>query len=181
MCMSGSRSLKNGWTKVKQEEEVGRSSTATIDVKIQKAREMILTNQRVTIDEVACSLQISHGSAYETVHDKLRFYKVSAGWVPRELTEAHNCNRVDICQHLFDHYNDEGEAAFDRTVTGDEIWVHLFGPESKMQSMEWKHQESSAKKDSRRKPSAEKVLPNVFWDTKGPIMEHYVGKEYYSH
>ena len=37
---------------------------------------MVLLDRRVTIDEVAHVLQISHGSAYEMMHNKLRFIKL---------------------------------------------------------------------------------------------------------
>ena len=68
---------------------------------------MVLANRRVAIDEVACSLQISHGSAYQIIHE-IRFHKIRARWVPRELTAEHKRKRDEICQRLLDRYN-EGE------------------------------------------------------------------------
>jgi hypothetical protein len=38
------------------------------------------------------------------------------------------------------------EEFFSRIVTGDETWVHHYEPESKRQSMEWKHPEWPTKK-----------------------------------
>jgi len=55
----------SGRTNVTHEEGAGSLSTSTTDEKIQQAREMVRANRRVAIDEVACSLQISHGSAYD--------------------------------------------------------------------------------------------------------------------
>jgi len=82
--------FKIGRTNVTHEEGAGRPSTSTTDEKIQQAREMVLANLRVAIDEVACSLQISHGSAYQIIHE-LGFHKICARWVPRELTAQHKC------------------------------------------------------------------------------------------
>jgi len=48
---------------------------------------MILENRRVTIDELANHFEISRGSAYDIIHNRLRFRKVCARWVPTELTE----------------------------------------------------------------------------------------------
>ena len=76
--------FKNGRTNMTHDEGAGRPSTSTIDEKIQQAREMVLANRRVAIDEVACSLQISHGSAYQIIHDELGFHKLCARWVPKE-------------------------------------------------------------------------------------------------
>jgi len=60
------------------EEGAGRLSTSTTDEKIQQAQEMVLANRRVAINEVACSLQISHGSSYQIIHDELDFHKICA-------------------------------------------------------------------------------------------------------
>ena len=127
--------FKSGWINMTHEHGAGRLSTSTTDEKIQQAREMVLANRRVAIDEVACSLQISHGSAYQIIHDELGFHKLCARWVPRELTAEHKRKRVEICQRLLDRYNNEGEEFLSRIVTGDETWVHHYEPESKMQSM----------------------------------------------
>jgi hypothetical protein len=37
---------------------------------------MILQNRRVTVDEVARQLQLSHGAAYEITQNRLAFHKV---------------------------------------------------------------------------------------------------------
>lgn len=90
--------FKNGRTNVTHDEGAGRPSTATNEDNIERARDMVLLNRRVTIDEVAHCLQISHGSAYEIIHNRLSFHKVCARWVPKQLTELHKQTRLDICQ-----------------------------------------------------------------------------------
>jgi hypothetical protein len=45
---------------------------------------MMLQNRRVTVNEVAHQLQISHGSVYEIIHNRLAFHKVCAQWVPEQ-------------------------------------------------------------------------------------------------
>jgi len=81
--------FKSGRKNVTHEEGAGRPSTFTTDEKIEQAREMVRANRRVAIDEVACSLQNSHGSAYQIIHDELGFHEVCARWLPRELTAEH--------------------------------------------------------------------------------------------
>ena len=115
---------------------------------------MVLLHRRVTADEVAHVLQISHGSAYELMHNKLGFHKVFARWVPKELTEVHKQMLVDICQKHLDRYGNKQDIFLNRIITGDETWVHHYQPESKQQSMEWKHPQSPCKKKFKTQPPA---------------------------
>ena len=111
--------------------EAERPLTSTSEEKTEQAQQMILGNRHIlTIDELAHSLLISHGSAQEIIHEILGYRKVSARWVPRQLTEEHKPRRVEICQTLL-NYNNESEEFLSRMVTGDETWVHHYSPESK--------------------------------------------------
>jgi len=47
---------------------------------------IVKENRRVTVNEMATHLDMSHGSAHHIVHDMLQFHKVSARWVPHQLT-----------------------------------------------------------------------------------------------
>jgi len=69
---------KNGRKSVKQQEGAGRPSTSITDAKTERVRDTILQNRGVTIDEVAHQLPISHGTAYETINNRLAFHKVCA-------------------------------------------------------------------------------------------------------
>jgi hypothetical protein len=76
-----------------------------------------------TVDEVANRLQDgSHSVAY---------------------THLYNCQ-----QHL-DRYGNERDALLNRIITGDETWIHHCEPESKLQSMEWKHPQLPSKRSSK--------------------------------
>ena len=67
-----------------------RPSLAITEENIEHARDMVPLDRRVTIDEVAHVLQISYGSAYKLMHNKLGFHKICARWVPKQLTECIN-------------------------------------------------------------------------------------------
>jgi hypothetical protein len=64
-------------------------------------------------------------------------------------------------QHL-QHYSDEGERFLDLTASGDETWVLHFTPESKQQSMVWKHLGLPVRKNFHRKSSIGKLMLMVF-------------------
>jgi hypothetical protein len=86
----------------------------------------------------------------------------------------HKQTRLDICQQHFDRYGNEGDAFLDRIITGDETWIHHYDPDSKRQSMEWKHPQSPTKKKFKSQPSTGKLILTVFWDSQGPVLKHYL-------
>jgi len=147
--------FKNGRTSVMDAELSGWPSTSTTDEKLEEARAIILTDRRVTIEEIALQLGISQGAAYSLVHDILGFHKVAARWVPRHLTEEHKRNCQHICSSLLKQYNREGNNFLNCIITGDENWVHHYEPETKRQSMQWKHMSSPSSKNSSLSPLLE--------------------------
>ncbi|GFO00272.1 histone-lysine N-methyltransferase SETMAR [Plakobranchus ocellatus] len=101
------------------------------------------------------------------------------------LTEDHKLQRVEISQRLLQRcQQDNGDEdtthisvgpggdfqannnLFDNLITGDETWVYLNTPETKRDSMTWKHPSSHVPKKFKVQRSAAKVMATVFWDAK---------------
>ena len=99
--------------------------------------------------------------------------KVPARWVPRMLTDGQKRFRLDVSRYLLSRYEIDLGDFIDRVVTQDETCVHHFEPESKMQSMQWKHPGSPPPKKFIRVSSTGKVMTSVFWDSQGVIMIDY--------
>jgi hypothetical protein len=67
-----------------------------------------------------------------------------------------------------------------RLVTMDETWLYHYDPETKQQSMEWQHSNSSpGPQKFRVQKSAEEVLALIFWD-QDCILGQTINTEYYS-
>ena len=99
--------------------------------------------------------------------------KVSARWVPRNLNMQDHQQRVESSEELLEVYNANPEEFHTRLVTGDETWLHHWNPDTKKESMQWKHPGSPPPKKFRTQPSASKVMAAVFWDSKGIILIDY--------
>jgi len=75
-----------------------------------------------------------------------------------------------------------------RLVTMEETWLYHYDPDTKQQSMEWRHSGSPrpAPKSSEWKNPLEKFSPRFFWDHDGILLTDYLPKgqtinaEYYS-
>ncbi|GFR33519.1 HTH_48 domain-containing protein [Trichonephila clavata] len=75
------RTFSDGRQQVEDIPRAGRTRTATTDANVGKVDDMIRANRRITIDEVAEELGISHERAQNIIHDIPRYRKVSARWV----------------------------------------------------------------------------------------------------
>ena len=132
-----------------------------------------MNDRRIRIDDIARECDISHGSVYTVIHEHLGMSKVSARWVPRNLNVQDRFQRLQSSRELLGIYNDNPESFHLRLVTGDETWIHHWDPETKKESMQWKHPGSPPPKKFKTQPSAGKVMATVFWDSKGVLLINY--------
>ena len=93
----------------------------------------------LVMPDIASESGISFWAVQSILTDILGMSKVSAKWVPRMLTEDQKRSRIDISRYLLSLYEDDPEEFMDLVMTQDETSVHHFDPESKKQSMLWKH------------------------------------------
>ena len=111
--------------------------------------------------------------------------RVSARWVPRELSAFDWKRRLQICKGLKQRFDKERQLCLNLIVTCDETWVHHFTPESKRASKQWKHVDSPPPKKFRTIASAGKVMASIFWDKNGIIHVDFlprgvnINSEYY--
>lgn len=75
-------------------------------------------------------------------------------------------------QHLFQYHEDP--AFLEWIVTGDKSWCHHYEPETKRDTMQWKHASSLPPKQCKAVASAGKVLLTVFFDVQGPLLVEFL-------
>ena len=130
-------SVENDPTSVTDAERSGRPATATTTRNEERTLELIGENRIITVEEFAGRLNVSVGSACSLIHDSLKFSKVCARWVPKELTEERKRKHLDVCSRHLARYREDGDNFLHQIVTGDETWIHHYEPESKRQTMQW--------------------------------------------
>lgn len=168
------RNFTFGRTEIHDEARSGRPSIVTDDM-VQKIEENLLSDRRITIDDLheLCP-EISRTVVHEIVSDRLKYRKLCARWVPKMLTEEHKNNRVSAAREFLERYETEGETFLNSVVTGDETWVYHHTPESKRQSMQWRHTHSPSAKKCKTQQSAQKIMASVFWDRKGLLLIEFL-------
>lgn len=147
----------------------GRPKTVSVEEIIQKVEEFVMTDRRVKVREIANKMGISTERVWKILHEDLGMKKVCARWVPKLLTPSQKQDRVDICNDNLELLN-ENWNLLSTLITGDETWVHYYDPETKQQSMQWKHSDSPPPKKAKAQKSAGKVMLTAFWDINGPIL-----------
>jgi histone-lysine N-methyltransferase SETMAR len=162
--------FREGRMDIADDPRSGRPSTAIIDEKIEQVRQVVHANRRISIDEIASKVNLSHGSVHSILHDRLGMHRICSRIVPKMLTPDHKEHRMITAGELIDAADADSDF-LKKIVTGDETWCFLYDPQTKRQSSEWKSKTSPRREKFRLDKSKGKVMLEVFFDYKGLI--HY--------
>jgi histone-lysine N-methyltransferase SETMAR len=88
--------------------------------------------------------------------------------VPKQLTAQHKQQCIDAATRFLQCY-EEDPGILERIMTGDKTLVYHYEPESKRQSMEWRHPLSPVHKKFKQQPPHKKLMLMFFWDMRGPL------------
>ena len=168
------REFKRGREDIKDAPRPGRPSTETTEDNVQKVHQVVLENRKVSIVEIQEETGISYGTVSRILHEHLSMSKVCCRWVPRLLTREMKGKRIAMSRELLDLYDADPDEFKFRIVTGDETWVYYHDPETKMESMEWKHHGSPRTKVPKVTRATKKLMATVFWDGEGVIHIDYL-------
>ena len=97
-----------------------------------KVRDLVYSDRRIQVEEIAQALGISHGSVSTILHDRLGVRMLTARWVPKSLSDEQMATRASVCSALLKRFRSKDDFLL-RLVTVDETWVHYYEPENKAQ------------------------------------------------
>ncbi|UYV82751.1 hypothetical protein LAZ67_22000734 [Cordylochernes scorpioides] len=149
-CISRSQSgkwhkaFKEGREEVAYEPRSGRPTTARTDENVDRVLEVLRTDRRLSIQQIA-----------DTLH---RICK---------------CVRVLRCQELLNLIQNELDF-LNSVVTGDESWMFEYDPESKKKICIWHTKSSPRPKKARMSKSRIKTMIIVFFDIRGIVQCEFV-------
>ena len=163
-------------TSLEDETRSGCPSDATDEEMCKKVRDLVYSDRRIKVEEIANALHISHGSISTTLHDRLGMHKLTARWVPKSLSDEQMATRAPVYSALLKRFWSKEDYFLSHLVTVDETWVHYYEPENKAQSRKSVEPGSPRPKKFKMQPSAGKVMATVFWDAQGVIMLDFLAK-----
>ena len=167
--------FKRGRTSLEYEARSGRPLDATDEEMCKKVWDLVYSDRRIQVEEIAQALGISHGSVSTILHDGLGMHKLTACWVPKSLSDVQMATRASVCSALLKRFRSKDDFLL-HLVTVDETWVHYYEPENKAQSRQWVGPGSRRPKKFKTQLSAGKVMATVFWDAKGVIVLDFLPK-----
>ena len=97
---------------------------------MEKVKEMVMNDRRITIREVDDDVGISIGSCHEIFSNVLGMKRVAAKFDPKLLNFEQKQRRMEVAQESLNEVND-GAELLKRIITGDETWVYGYDVETK--------------------------------------------------
>ena len=132
---------------------------------------LVEKDPHVTLTELADAVGISTGTAHAIVHDKMRFWKVCARWVPHAKTQCQKSKRVQYAQKLLSEYDGADSRRLFEIVTGDETWVRYCEPLSKEANKVWLPNGANPPMIPRHDFRPPKVMYHIFFGSHGPVCQ----------
>ena len=98
--------------------------------------------------------------------------KLSAKWAPKCLNADKKCKRCQSSEQVLDFFRRDPNDFLSRLVTVDETWLYHYDPETKQQSMKWRHSGLPLPKNSECKNPLEKFSPRFFVGQDGFLVDY---------
>jgi hypothetical protein len=127
----------------------------------------------LTIGEIADELNLSFGTCQAMLTQDLGMRHVSAKLVPRLLTQDQTEHRATACRELLQRAEND-VTYLPSIITGDELWVYGYNPETKQMSSQWKMLLSPWLKKVRQVRSNVKIMLIAFFDAEGLVYQEFL-------
>jgi len=164
----------------------GQPKTVTTPEIIDQIHELILEDCRILAKSIAEQLGITREQVGSIILEDLEMQKLSAKWVPKSPNTDQRRQWCQLSEQILEFFRHNSNDFLSRLVTMDTTWLYHYDPETKQESMEWRHSSSPRPKKFQVQKSAGKVLASIFWDQDGILLIDYLPKgqtinaQYYS-
>jgi len=129
---------------------------------IDQTHELISEDRCISAKSIAEQLGIPRERVGSIIHEDLDTRKLSTKWVPKFLNADQKRQRRQSSEQHLEFFRRDPNDFLLQLVTVDETWLYHYDPETKQQSMEWRHCGSPRPKTSECKNPLEKFSPRIF-------------------
>lgn len=168
-----SKLFREGREHIEDEERPGRPITETTSENIEQVRSNINVDPHITIEELQAQTDLSHGTIQRIISDHLNLRKITARYIPKQLTDSQRAERVQICKENLAKFESGAWRLCDVT-TGDESWFNHTQIGRKVSNSAWVAREDPPPTVVRQSRYSPKTLFSIFFKSTGPVLIHYL-------
>ena len=117
----------------------GQPKTVTTPELIDQIHELILGGGRISVKSIGEQLGISRERVGSIIHEDLDKGHLSAKWFSKCLNADHKLQRCQSSEQNLDFFRRDPNDFLSQLLIMDETWLYHYDPETKQQSMEWRH------------------------------------------
>jgi len=154
--------FKRGYFSICDAPRPGRPKTVTTREIIDQIHELILEDCQISAKSIAEQLGISRERVGSIIHEDLDMRKLSAKWAPKCLNADQKRQWYQSSEQILEFFRCDPNDFLSLLVTMEETWLYHYDPETKQQSMEWRHSGSPRPKKFRVQKSAGNFSPRFF-------------------
>ena len=125
---------------------------------VDQIHELILEEHQISAKSIAEQLGISHKQVGSIIYGDLDMRKLFTKCVPKCLNADPKHQRCQSSEQILEFFRRDTNDFLSRLVIMDETWLYHYNPETKQQSMEWRHSGSPHPQKFRMQESAGNVL-----------------------
>ena len=108
----------------------GRPCMSKMDENVIEVRALVRSDQCLTVRMISRELNLNHQTIHDILIEELGIWKICAKLVPKNITNKQKENRRNVCLDLLKRIKND-ENFFKRDITGDELWIFEYDPETK--------------------------------------------------
>jgi len=131
--------LKRGRTLLEDDTQAGRPVEATTNDCCHAVEKPMMGDRRLKVLAIATEVGVSYGSVLNILREHLGLSKVRARRARCFLTPVQKSFRVETCSKLLAIYTATPGNVLFCIITGDLTWILHWDPDTKHESMQWKH------------------------------------------
>lgn len=129
--------FRDGDERLEDREREGRPKTAVTEENVEKIKDLIESNPRISYDGIQQCLKIGRQAVNTILTEHLRVKKVAAKFVPHLLTSNNKAARVEFCNSMLSTFSNGQSPMVWDIITGDETWIRENDPRSINQRRVW--------------------------------------------
>jgi histone-lysine N-methyltransferase SETMAR len=166
-----SKLFREGREELEDEGRSGRPISETTPQNIEQIRLLIDDDPYLTIEEIQEETGFSYGTIQRILTTHLNLRKITARYVPKELTDLQRAERVRICKENLEKIQ-QGTWRLCDIITGDESWFRHKQLGRKSSHAAWIRRGDPPPTVVRQNRYAPRTLLAIFFKSNGPLLIH---------